>query len=118
ENAAIDAAPVTSSSATSAKVAVSSSSIPAPSTNTPATHASPPVGACALEGDPAVAGTLVRADSGVSIGLATKALGWSTKEGTAMAATYGDDGAVTKADVANPSKDLEAKADKGSTRVI
>jgi len=65
-----------------------------------------------------VVGTLVRADSGISFGLATKALGWSTKEGTANAATYGDDGVVTKAEVANASAALEASSDKTTPRVI
>ena len=65
-----------------------------------------------------VVGTLVRADSGISFGLATKALGWSTREGTANAATYGDDGVVTKAEVANPSAALEASSDKTTPRVI
>ncbi len=114
-----DAAPVTSSSSTSAKVASSSSAAAsATAKSTMANPASPPVGACTLEGDPAVVGTLVRADSGISFGLATKAIGWSTKEGTANVATYGDDGAVTKADVANAASDLEAKVEKGSTRVV
>ena len=112
-----DASPVTSSSSTSAKVPASSSAASAIA-KTPANPASPPVGACALEGDPVVVGTLVRADSGISLGLATKALGWSTKEGTANVATYGDDGAVTKAEVANPAADLEAKVEKSSIRVV
>jgi hypothetical protein len=111
-----DAAPVTSSSA---KVATSSSAAAtATAKSTNANPASPPVGACALEGDPAVVGTLVRADSGISFGLATKAIGWSTKEGTANVATYGDDGVVAKAEVANAASDLEAKVEKGSTRVV
>ncbi len=115
ENAAVDAASATSSS--SAKPSTSSNAPAITSAKARAT-ASPPVGACALEGDPTVVGTLVRADSGVSLGLATKALGWSTKEGTAATATYGDDGVVTKADVANPSPELEAKAEKSTTRVV
>jgi hypothetical protein len=113
-----DAAPVTSSSSTSAKIATSSSAAASSTAKTPSTPALPPVGACALEGDPAVVGTLVRADSGISFGLATKAIGWSTKEGTANVATYGDDGAVTKAEVANPASGLDAKVEKGSIRVV
>ena len=113
-----DATPVTSSSSTSAKVATSSSAAASATAKTPSTPASPPVGACALEGDPVVVGTLVRTDSGISLGLATKALWWSTKEGTASVATYGDDGVVTKAEVANPAPDLEAKVEKSSTRVV
>ncbi len=119
ENAAADAATASSSSATSVKLSPSSSAAStSANANAPKTPASPPVGACVLEGDPTAVGTLVRADSGVSFGLATKALGWSTKEGAASVATYGDDGVVTKADVANPSTDLEAKAPKGTVRVV
>ncbi|MFI5301638.1 MAG: hypothetical protein ACHREM_26415 [Polyangiales bacterium] len=118
ENAGGDAAPASSSSATSAKLSASSSAAPMASASAKATPTSPPVGACALEGDSTAVGTLVRADSGVSFGLATKALGWSTKEGAAAVATYGDDGVVTKADVANPSADLDAKAAKGTVRVV
>jgi hypothetical protein len=114
-----DAAPVTSSSSTSAKIATSSSAAPSATAKTPATPASPPVGACALEGDPAVVGKLVRADSGISFGLgAVKAIGWSTKEGSANVATYGDDGTVTSAVVANPAAELEAAVEKSSTRVV
>jgi hypothetical protein len=116
-DASTDAAPATSA-ATSAKVATSSSAASATAKTPTANPASPPVGACALEGDPAVVGTLVRADSGISFGLATKAIGWSTKEGTANVATYGDDGVVTKGEVANGASELEAKVEKGSTRVV
>ena len=107
-----DATPVTSSSSTSAKVATSSSAAASSTAKTtPANPPSSPSGACVLEGDPAVVGTLVRADSGISFGLATKALGWSTKEGTANAATYDDSGVVTKAEVANPGAELGAAVD-------
>ena len=112
-----DATPVTSSSSTSTKVATSSSAT-AIATTKRENPASAPVGACVLEGEPAVVGTLVRADSGISLGLATKAIGWSTKEGTANVATYDDAGVVTKAEVANPAADLEAKVEKSSTRVV
>ena len=113
-------APTTSSSVTSAKPALSGSNVLATtaSAKAQATPASPPVGACVLEGDATVVGTLIRADSGVSLGLSTKALGWSTKEGSAAAATYGDDGVVAKADVANPSTELEVKAAKGTVRIV
>jgi len=80
--------------------------------------ASPPVGACALEGDGAAVASMIRADSGVSVGLDVKALGWSTKQGAAAVATYDDDGAVTKAEVANPFADLDAKPSKGTVRVV
>jgi hypothetical protein len=113
--------PAASSSVTSAKPVVSAGSsavVSTASAKTPAAPASPPVGACVLEGDATVVGTLIRADSGVSLGLSTKALGWSTKEGTAAVATYGDDGVVAKADVANPSTELDAKAAKGTVRIV
>lgn len=120
ENAAADAAPSSSTSATSAKLIPSSSSATLATANAtaPKTPGSPPVGACTLEGDPTTVGTLVRADSGVSLGLGTKALGWSTKQGAAAVATYGDDGVITKADVANPSSELDAAAAKGTVRVV
>jgi hypothetical protein len=118
DNAATDAAPATSASSTSAKIdaaAATASAKPAPL----AEPTTPPAGACVLEGDPASVGTLIRADSGVSMGLAgAKALAWSTKEGTAAAATWDDDGVVTKADVSNPAPSLDAKAPKGSVRVV
>jgi hypothetical protein len=108
----------TSSSVTSAKPSASSAIATTASAKTQATPASPPVGACVFEGEATVVGTLLRADSGVSLGLSTKALGWSTKEGTAAVATYGDEGVVAKADVANPSAELDAKAAKGTVRIV
>jgi len=123
DNATDTSRTTASSASTSAKPSASPSAHATPSATTTTTAQAPLIntsggGACALEGDPAVVGTLVRADSGVSLGLATKALGWSTKEGTAAAATYGDDGIVTKADVANPSTALDAKPAKGVVRVV
>lgn len=110
-----DAAPAGSTSAASSASA-SPSSAAAQTAN--ATPASPPVGACVLEGDATAVASMIRSDTGVSVGLGVKALGWATAQGAPAVATYGDDGVVTKADVANAFAELDAKPAKGTVRVV
>src|SRR5262245_53887746 len=74
ESSSVDGATTTAS----ASVAPTSSASVVPRTATSAKTPAPPgqpVGACVLDGDPAVAGTLIRADSGISLGLGIKAFG-------------------------------------------
>jgi hypothetical protein len=111
-----DASPAASSSAKSSASAAGGPS--ALAKTGPAAPASPPVGACVIEGEAKAVASMIRSDTGVSVGLGVKALGWAAAHGAPRVATYDDDGVVTKADVANPFADLDTKPPKGTVRVV
>ncbi len=112
-----DAAPALSSAAIPSASAGPSAALSAAPSASPSA-ARPAAAACAVKGDVTVVDQGVRADTGVSLGLALAAIGYAKGQGTPKVATYDDAGVVTVADLSEPFDALDRKPESSTRRVV
>jgi hypothetical protein len=115
--AGADAAPgLSSASVPTASVAPTAQTSAAASAPSAATK--PAAAACVVKGDVTVVDQGVRADTGITLGLATYAIGYAKGQGTPKAATFDDAGVVTVAEVSEPFEALDRKPETSVRRVV
>ncbi len=80
--------------------------------------AKPAAAACVVKGDVTLVDQGVRADTGITLGLAISAVGYAKGQGTPKVATYDDAGAVTVAELSEPFEALDRKPESSVRRVL
>lgn len=116
--AAADAAPGLSSASVVPTAGPNPSSATTAAASASSAAAKPAAAACAVKGDVTVVDQGVRADTGITLGLATAAIGYAKGQGTPKAATYDDAGVVTVADISEPFEVLDRKPESSVRRTV